>query len=376
LGYINRNSSHSASTQEQDEHLAVAEIAEQLRSAETQTVIVFCSSLYDLARLNDALNQRFPGDVIGCTSAGLVGPRGFQRGGMTAIGLSKSTFGVETFLLKPLSECKNQIATLAKELRVRAPASFSAGKTFGVLLIDGLSQMEEELVATLEAHLKDIPIVGGSAGDDLRLRETHVWHGGSVHSDAAMLAIITTDVPFQPLQVHHFIPSKRKLEITSANPKVRSIYEINGETAALAYADLVEVSMADLNPNVFSRHPLLVEHEGRYYVRSIQRVNGDGSLMTYSSVESGQIAWIGEPRDPLLVLGEAFETLPPAIREPSLVIGFDCVLRRLEFEQRRLDSSVGRFMADNNVIGFCTYGEQFNNRHMNQTFTGVALKTG
>ena len=376
MGHINRNSSLSVSTQEQDEYLAVADIAEQLRSANDHTVLFFCSSRYDLSKFTEALNQRFSGDVIGCTSAGLVGPRGFQRGGITAVSLSKVTFNVETFLLKPLSAHDDQISAIAQTMRTRSPEAFSAGKTFGVLLVDGLSQMEERLVAALEAHMKEIPIVGGSAGDDLRLRDTHVWHGGSVHADAAVLALITTDVPFQPLQVHHFVPSDRKLEITNANAKVRTIYEINGETAALAYADLVEVSMADLNPNVFSKHPLLVEYDGRYYVRSIQRVNGDGSLMTYSAVESGQVAWVGEPRDPLAVLAEAFENLPAVVHDPSLVIGFDCVLRRLEFEQHRLDAVMGRFMAEHNVIGFCTYGEQFNNRHMNQTFTGVAIKAG
>ncbi len=109
-------------------------------------------------------------------------------------------------------------------------------------------------------------------------------------------------------------------------------------------------------------------------MRSIQRVNDDGSLILYSAVESGQEPWIGEPRDPLTVLGEAFHSLPEGLSDPSLVIGFDCVLRRLEFEQRRMDAAVGRFMADHKVIGFCTYGEQCNNLHVNQTFTGVAIK--
>ena len=96
--------------------------------------------------------------------------------------------------------------------------------------------------------------------------------------------------------------------------------------------------------------------------------------MMYSAIETGQKPWIAEPRDPLTVLGEAFDILPPNVREPTLVIGFDCVLRRLECEQRRIDSAVGKFMAEHNVIGFCTYGEQYDSRHINQTFTGVTIK--
>jgi hypothetical protein len=373
---MKRNPSPSASTQDQDEGFAVADIAEQLCASSDDTVFLFCSSRYNLTKLADALKQRLSGNVIGCTGAGLLGLRGYQRGGMTAACLPKAAYAVEPFLLKPLSQCHVQIPAIAETLRSRASEPFTSRKTFGVLLVDGLSQMEESLVAVLETHLKGIPIVGGSAGDDLRLRDTHVYHEGAFHSDAAILALVTTDVPFELLHVHHFVPSQRKVQITTANAKARTLYEIDGQNAALAYADLVEVSMADLNPNVFSKHPLLVEHNGRHYVRSIQRVNGDGSLMMYSAVESGVVAWIGEPRDPLIVLAEAFESLTPAVHNPSLVLGFDCVLRRLELEQHRLDVAVGRCMAEHNVVGFCTYGEQFGNRHMNQTFTGVALKSG
>ncbi len=375
MGHINKNLSSTASTQEQDEHLAVAEIAEQLRSVSEHNVFLFCSSRYNLSRLKDALNQRFEGNVIGCTSAGLVGPRGFQRGGITAVSLSKSAFRIETFLLSPLSECKTQIKSIARAVNSRNSSAPGASKKFGILLVDGLSKMEEALAAELGSQLPDIPIVGGSAGDDLRLRETHVWYKDAFHSDAAILAIVTTDLPFYPLQVHHFIPGKRTLEITSADPKNRTIFQINGEAAALAYAELVDVSLSDLNSNVFSKHPLLLERDGKYYVRSIQRANSDGSLIMYSAIEAGQKPWIAEPRDPLSVLGEAFNGLPENTREPALVIGFDCVLRRLEFEQRRIDSAVGKFMAEHNVIGFCTYGEQYNGLHINQTFTGVAIKS-
>ncbi len=355
--------------------MAVNHIAEQLRPSNDLTVFVFCSSRYDLPRLSDALNQAFPGDILGCTSAGLLGPRGFQRGGLTAIGLAKSKFKVDAYLIKPLSDCALEVATLKSELHRSMPPLSAPKNTFGLLLVDGLSQLEEVLMRALDEQFGTIPIVGGSAGDDLRLRDTHVLYGGAFHSDAAVLSFVTTDAPFHPLYVHHFVPGNRKIEITTARSKIRTIYEINGETAALAYADLVDVSMADLNPNVFSRHPLLIERDGRHYVRSIQRVNGDGSLTLYSAIEGGQAAWIGVPRDPVTVLGEAFDTLPDTVKDPSLVIGFDCVLRRLEFEQKRLDATMGRLMASHNVVGFCTYGEQFNNLHMNQTFTGVALKT-
>ena len=34
---------------------------------------------------------------------------------------------------------------------------------------------------------------------------------------------------------------------------------------------------------------------------------------------------------------------------------------------------MSEIFAENNVVGFSTYGEQFEAMHVNQTFTGVAI---
>jgi hypothetical protein len=48
-------------------------------------------------------------------------------------------------------------------------------------------------------------------------------------------------------------------------------------------------------------------------------------------------------------------------------------LRRLETEREGIKDQIGAIFAANNVIGFATYGEQFNAMHVNQTFTGIAI---
>jgi hypothetical protein len=58
------------------------------------------------------------------------------------------------------------------------------------------------------------------------------------------------------------------------------------------------------------------------------------------------------------------------------VIGCECVLRTLELERKQLKAQAGRLLADNNVVGFGTFGEQFQAMHVNQTFTGAAIGIG
>lgn len=49
------------------------------------------------------------------------------------------------------------------------------------------------------------------------------------------------------------------------------------------------------------------------------------------------------------------------------------MLRRIEAQQTQKTFEISQIMTENRVVGFCTYGEQVNSRHVNQTLTGVAI---
>ena len=57
-------------------------------------------------------------------------------------------------------------------------ACFDETGVFGILFVDGLSMLEEKVAAWLFSAFEDIPIVGGSAGDDLRFERTGVYADG------------------------------------------------------------------------------------------------------------------------------------------------------------------------------------------------------
>jgi hypothetical protein len=63
------------------------------------------------------------------------------------------------------------------------------------------------------------------------------------------------------------------------------------------------------------------------------------------------------------------------IGPPQLVLGCDCILRKLEISQSSLTDRVGEMFMRNNAIGFNTYGEQFQGVHINQTLVGIAIGT-
>ncbi len=60
-------------------------------------------------------------------------------------------------------------------------------------------------------------------------------------------------------------------------------------------------------------------------------------------------------------------------RHPDFILGFDCILRKLEIEQKQLSAPVSEILCSERVYGFNTFGEQHGGVHMNQTFVGIAF---
>jgi len=56
-----------------------------------------------------------------------------------------------------------------------------------------------------------------------------------------------------------------------------------------------------------------------------------------------------------------------------VIIGCDCILRRLELQDQDALPQVDALLEALPFIGFSTYGEQFGSVHINHTLTGVAI---
>ncbi len=292
-----RVQTRQGSTVEVDEARAVQELRQQLHMSGTSVVVFFCSPRHDLARLARELRGAFDVPLVGCTTAGQIGPKGFQPTG----------------------------------------------------------------------------IVGGSPGDDLAFERTHVYADGEFRTDAAVLALCETTLPFTTFKHQHFVPGSRRMVITSADAGKRLVREIDGRPAVEAYAEALGIPVAELGPATFSRRPFVLWLGDDVYVRSVQRVHDDGTLSFLCAIDEGIVVRLGEAIDPLSSVEKAFEEVRTLVPQPALVLGCDCILRRIELEERGVAEAVGRVYVDNHVVGFSTYGEQFNAAHVNQTFTGIAI---
>ena len=151
------------------------------------------------------------------------------------------------------------------------------------------------------------------------------------------------------------------------------MHEFNAEPAALEYALSVGLDPRELTPMSFAAHPLVVKIGGEYFCRSIRRLNEDGSLSFFCAIDEGVVLTLAEPRDLVQATRDELARVERGFEGLDLVIGFDCVLRRLEAESRQVRHQVSDLYRRYNVVGFETFGEQYRSMHLNQTFTGIAI---
>lgn len=354
------------------------DLARQLMHPHLGFVLFFCSAEYDLPALGDALRQYFGGvRLVGCTTAGEITAQGYNRSCVSAIGFDHRNFSIACELIDEMErfglvEAQQLVERLGSDCRSNSLAPIK-DHSFALTLLDGLSSREEVVLAALSAAFGSIPHFGGSAGDDNHLTDTHVYYDGKFHSGAAIVVLINTWLDFEVFTTHHILPRSEKLVVTRADSHGRRVYELNAEPAAEEYARLIGVNVADLDHRLFAAHPLAVRINDQYYVRAIQKVNDDLSLTFYCAVENGIVLTAMQPGPLMPNLEALFRRLEQRLGPPLLTIGCDCFLRRLEIEAAGTSEDTSAFLRRQQVIGFNTYGEQFNGMHINQTFTGVAI---
>lgn len=375
MGIESRLRVREAHTLDLDPDRAIAAISEQVDAQNASVNLLFCAASYDLDRLARAIDARFSGPVIACTTVGQFGSAGFREAGITAVSLSSEELHVSPYLIAPLAECQARASEAAFQ-SMSGMLERGCERAFGMVVVDSLSGAEERLAASLYQSLGTIPLVGGCTGDTTGgqgAQGMRVYYQGRFLRDAALFTLFETSLPFATFRVSHAVPGKHKLVVTMADPEQRVVQEFNGEPAAEAFAEALGMEVGELNSSVFSRNPLLFLSGGEHFVRSVRSVNADHSLTLYCALEVGLVLTVGNGEDPIAGLQRALDGVEHKIGRPQVILGCDSALSRLERERDGTQRALGALLAKYRAVGFSAYGEQFNAMYVNQTLSAVAL---
>ena len=358
---------------------ALSFAAHMCAGEEIGLLLVFAGATADPDAVAAALGRHFP-DVphIACSTAGEIGPEGYSEGSIVVVALPACGFHVSTLAIEDLSmiefaDILRRVERARLDHDAALPSGFENSGGFALSFIDGLSRREELFISAIHRALEDMPLLGGSTGDDMTFERTWCVADGRVLKDAGVLALVRTRHEFSAFKHDNFEPTDVRLVVTACDQEARTVQELNAAPAAREYADCIGVNPDQLDTMSFASHPVVVKVGGEYYCRSIGHTNEDGSLTFFCAVETGVVLTMSRSRHLVESARAAFKSVKRDVGGADFVLGFDCALRRLDAENRQLKRELSDVYREFGVVGFNTYGEQFGAMHLNQTFTGIAI---
>jgi hypothetical protein len=243
------------------------------------------------------------------------------------------------------------------------------------LFPDGVTVNFDRLAAGLEGQLdldQPLPLVGGTAGDNLVFERTYQYCDDRVISDGVAWALLSGQARVAWTANHACVPIGIEYKVTRCEGNV--IYEMDGRPALEVLKEYVsDVSMEDWAMAVLAfplgfKVPGLAQDYDEYIIRGIVGGKDDaaGSLAIPTEVSEGMSIWVTRRDHEKVVHGveRAIQEIKTQLgdKQAKLVFQFDCAGRGKMFlrEQQKLhllETLRERIGPGVPWLGFYTYGE-------------------
>ena len=335
--------------------------------SDARLVVLFCSDRYDITALVEGVRS-VTGDVplIGCSTAGEIATGGPGDHSAVVMAMGGPGFSVRTSLSRgasaDLRAAGAGAAACVADLDPRPHQVL-------LLLSDALSGDQRAVVRGAYSVVgAEVPLVGGCAGDDMRMKRTTQIYNGEVLTDAVVGAAIGSDAPMGIGVSHGWTEIGEPMLVTSSEGN--RVLTIDDEPALDVYLRRLNApAAAGADAEAFTHfaltHPLGVSRRSGTEVRFVAGADfTERSLTCVANVPQGGLAWFMEG-DHGSVLAATEEACRQAVaglagQQAIGLLAFDCIARRGvlgdEGIQREVDAVVVH-TSGAPVVGFYTYGE-------------------
>ncbi len=352
---------------------AASKARTQLGEATPIIAFVFCSPEYSqefvLKGIQSVVSEAIP--LVGASTSGEI----------TASGPSKKDAVVVLLLASDTVRCHVGFSSLAATDPERAGLELGselvalAGKESIKLLCmfaDGLTVNPAAIIRGLEQSTNSaVPIVGGSAGDNGRFKQTFQYFNGQILTSSVVAIAFTGKLAFSIGVRHGWIPIGVPKIVTSSEGSV--VHEIDNEPAIRFYEryigaeEALKLSQSTLGEIALS-YPLGLRDEatGEILLRAPFFVNDAGGITCGGEVPVGSTIqlMIGSKEEAVVAAKQSAEQAFTSLSVPPVVaLIFSCHVRNTLFSNKETASE--EVIAVSNVIGhkvpiagFYTYAEQ------------------
>jgi len=359
---------------------AVSSVKTQLEGKSPDFAVLFSTVSYDSDKVLGEVRRLLPDvQIYGGTSCLAVQTKdGFHTGekgslALLAVASKNISFGVGGVNIDDFPSARE-----AGKSAIQATIDATGEKgTPKLVLITGSVGHEEELLAGIEDVIgNDVPVLGGSAGDNTITGEWKQFANENVYSNGISLTVIYTDLKIGWACEAGYLRSKNRGTITRADGRI--IYEIDNRPAAEIYNDwtgdlvIEELETGGSILSVTSYHPLakIIKKEGTEHSLSIHPLSinaTDHSLEVFANIEEGDKVLLMHG-DWELLLNRALTTPTKALESENLSkedVSFGIytycagsMLAIPEEERPKIPVLVKTAIGDAPFIGTFTFGEQ------------------
>ena len=339
---------------------------EALIGEDAKLLVVFCSQSHDLPALLREI-RTLAGDVplIGCTTSGEIAASGPRDASVVVAALGGDGFAVQT---ARVTEASLRLREAGATVAACVPAREDLPHKVLLLLTDGLAGDQQQIVRGAYGVLgAEVPLVGGCAGDDLKMTRTFQFHDDQVLTDAVVAAGIASNAPLGIGVRHGWRRVGEPMLVTSSAEN--RVYTLDDRPALDVYLEHLGLDVPDDQEGLARlalTHPLGIGRPGgEEKVRLIRGGDfAERSLSCIAEVPQGALVWImeGDAESVLEATDAAAADSLAALagRPPLGLIAFDCIARRSVLGEARIQAEIDRLAAlaeGAPVAGFYTYGE-------------------
>ncbi|MGN6108280.1 MAG: FIST signal transduction protein [Kofleriaceae bacterium] len=355
------------------------QIVEGLRGPGLRLALVFADWRIDAGLFARATQRGLsPAPVVGASTLGVIA-HGEQRPGVTAVGLGlygdwlRVGIGVAPELSKSaLSRSRDAVQQAAIALRTTA-SGLDPARHVGITVFDGRSGQEEAFCIGSAAAAPQIRMVGGCAATELESnRRPFIWVQGEVMSDAGVVVVLDSELPFYAVTSAHLVPTDVKTVVTAASGRV--IEELDGRPAVQRLEELVSQLGDQLDRPRPSRFSFARYVGGLPYVRSITHLVDGDLIHVASAVETGHVLRLMRPGDLIATtkrdLAAASERVGGTM---SALLAMSCIGRHWEAGAIGVADELAEVYAKYPTVGYQSFGEQSGMLLVNHTLTGIAI---
>ena len=355
---------------------------------DAKLLVVFCSEAYDLdALLVGIASESSSTPLIGCSTAGEIATVGPADASIVVVAIGGPGFSVATGVGTDSAGELRQATTTAVETCM---AGIEQREHSVILLLtDGLGGDQMEVVRGAYSVVgAEIPLVGGCAGDDMKMKRTFQLFGDRALQNSVVAAAVSSDAPIGIGVEHGWRRVGEPMLVTGSSGN--RVQTLDDQPALDVYLSRLEAPAAvHEDPAAFTRfaltHPLGISRRSGEEVRFVAGAGfEDRSLACIAGVPQGGLAWIMEGDEQSVLEatdGACAEALASLGAAPPLgLIAFDCIARRGVLGEVGIGREIERiagFAGGAPVAGFYTYGEIARTRGMrgfhNQTLVVLAL---